>query len=68
MDFGEQVDLLKFFGERSISLKDHALLFLASQMQKDHSIKDLLNYFIVVLMVWLVKPKLLREYKTDLEQ
>ena len=43
-------------------------MFLASQMQKDHSIEHLVNYFIVVLMVRLVKPKHLKEYKTDLEQ
>ena len=28
------------FRERSISLKDHALLFLASQIQKEHSINN----------------------------
>ena len=56
------------YRERSIPLKDHPLLFLASQIQKEHSIEHLLSCFIVVLMVQLVKPKLLKEYKTDLEQ
>ena len=64
MDFGEQMDLL----ERSISLKDPALLFLASLIQMEHSIKLLLSYFIMVLIVLFLKPKLLKQHKTDLEQ
>ena len=47
---------------------DHALLFLASQIQKEHSIEHLLICFIVVLMVRFLKPKLLKQHKTDLEQ
>ena len=46
---------------------DHAL-FLASQIQKVHSIEHLLICFIVVLMVRFLKPKLLKQHKTDLEQ
>ena len=56
------------FRERSISLEDHALLFLASQIQKEHSIEHLLSCFIVVLMVWFLKPKLLKQHKIDPEQ
>ena len=47
---------------------DHALLFPASQIQKEHLIEYLLVCFIVVLMVWFHNPKLLKQYKTDLEQ
>ena len=56
------------FKERSIYLVDHALLFLASQIQKEHSIEHLLICFIVVLMVQFFVPKLLKQYITDLEQ
>ena len=60
MDFGEQVDLLEFLKKGQSSLKDHALLFLASQIQNEHSIEHLLSYFIVVLMVLFLKSKLLK--------
>ena len=50
IDFGKEVGLL-VFKERSVSLIDHALLFLASQIQKEHYIEHLLICFIVVLMV-----------------
>ena len=56
------------FRERSISLKDRALLFLASLIQREHSIKLLLSYFIMVLIVPFLKPKLLKQHKTNLEQ
>ena len=56
------------YRERSIPLKDHPLLFLASQIQKEHSIEHLLSCFIVILMVQFIKPKLLKQHKTDLEQ
>ena len=46
--------------ERSMSSVDHALLFLASQIQKEHSIKHLLICFIVVLMVQFFIPRLLK--------
>ena len=58
----------RVFKERSVSLVDNALLSLASQIQKEHSIKHLLICFIVVLMVQFFIPKLLKQYKTDLEQ
>ena len=47
---------------------DHALLFLASQIQKEHSIEHLFICFIVVLMVQFLKAKLLNQRKTDQEQ
>ena len=39
------------FKVRSILLEDQALLFLASQKQKEHSIEQLLGCFIVLLML-----------------
>ena len=56
------------FKERSISLMDQALLFLASQIQKVHFIENFLICFIMVLMEQFFKPKLLKQHKTDLEQ
>ena len=47
---------------------DHALLFLTSQIQNEHSIEHLLICFIVVLMMQFLKPKLLTQHKTDLQQ
>ena len=47
---------------------DHALLVLASQIQKELSIEYLLICFVVVLMVQFLNPKLLKQHKTDLEQ
>ena len=44
------------------------LLFLASQIQKEHSIEDLLNFLIVFLIRVLLKPSFLKQNKTDLEQ
>ena len=52
----------------SIFLVDHALLFMASQIQKEHSIEHVLICFLVILMVRFFKPKLLKQHKTDLEQ
>ena len=46
----------------------HSLLFLASQIQKEHSIEDLLNFLIVFLISLLLKPSFLKQHKTDLEQ
>ena len=43
-------------------------LFLASQIQKDHSIEDLLNFLIVFLIRVLLKPIFLKQHKIDLEQ
>ena len=45
-----------------------SLLFLASQIRKEHSIEDLLNFLIVFLMSLLLKPNFLKQHKTDLEQ
>ena len=45
-----------------------SLLFLASQIQNEHSIEDLLNFLIVFLIRVLLKPSFLKQYKTDLEQ
>ena len=56
------------FGEKLISLKDHALFFLASQIQKKYSTEQLLKCFIVVLMVQFFEPKLLKQHKTKLDQ
>ena len=59
--------------EESLSLQlaaggVHSLLFLASQILKEHSIEDLLNFLIVFLISLLLKPNFLKWYKTDLEQ
>ena len=40
MDFGEQVDLMDLLKVNYFSsLEDHAILFLAKQIQKEHSIE-----------------------------
>ena len=44
----------------------HSLLFLASQMQKEHSMDDLLKFLMLFLMRVLLKPSFLRQHKTDL--
>ena len=41
---------------------------LASQVQKEHSIEDLLNFLIVFLISLLLKRSFLKQHKTDLEQ
>ena len=56
------------FKERSISLVDDASLFLASHIQKEHSIEHLRICFIVASTMRFLKPKLLKQHKTDLEQ
>ena len=61
------MDLLEFL-KKGQFLEDHALLFLASQIKKEHSNKHLLSCFIMVLMVRFLKPKLLKQHKTDIEQ
>ena len=43
-------------------------MFLDSQIQKEHSIEDLLNFLIVFLISLLLKPSFSKEHKTDLEQ
>ena len=45
----------------------HSLLFLASQIQKGHSMEDLLNFLMLLLIRVLLKPSFLRQHKTDLE-
>ena len=45
-----------------------SLLFLASQIQKEHSMEDLLNFLMLFLIRVLLKPSFLRQHKTDLEQ
>ena len=44
------------------------LLFLASQIQNEHSIEDFLNFLIVFLIGVLLNPSFLKQHKTDLEQ
>ena len=56
------------FKARSISLEDQAFSFLPNQIQNEHSIEYLLSSFIVLMMVRFLRPKLLKEHKTDLEQ
>ena len=46
----------------------HSLLFLASQIQKEYSIEDLLKFVIVFLISLLLKLSFLKQDKTDLEQ
>ena len=46
----------------------HSLLFLASQIQKEHSMDDLLKFLMLFLIRVLLKPSFLRQHKTDLEQ
>ena len=47
---------------------DHALLFLATQILKEHSIEHLLICFMVVFIMRFLNSKLLKQHKTDLEQ
>ena len=61
---------VSFEGSLSLQLVSgfQCLLFLASQIQKEHSIEDLLNFLIVFLIQVLLKPSFLKQQKTDLEQ
>ena len=43
-------------------------MFLASQIQKEHSIEDLLNFLIVFLISLLLKSSFLKQHKAALEQ
>ena len=66
-------------GELQVSLKGslrlqlavegvQSLLFLASQIQNEHSMQDLLNVLIVFLIRVLLQPSFLKQHKTtDLE-
>ena len=64
--------MFQVFLEESLSLQFAAgvqsLLFLVSQIQKEHSIEDLLNFLIMFLIRILLKPIFLKQHKTDLEQ
>ena len=46
----------------------YSLLFLASQIQKEHSTDDLLKFLMLFLIKVLLKPSFLRQHKRDLEQ
>ena len=46
----------------------HSLLFLASQMQTEHSMDELLKFLMLFLIRVLLKPSFLRQHKIDLEQ
>ena len=46
----------------------HPLLYLGSQIQKEHFIEDLIKFLIVLLISLLLKPSFLKQHKTDLEQ
>ena len=61
---------VSFEGPLSLQLAAgfQCLLFLTSQIQKEHSIEDLLNFLIVFLIRLLLKPSFLKQHKTDLEQ
>ena len=52
----------------SLVVGDHFLLFLVSQIQKQHSMDDLLKLLKVFLITVLLKPSFLRQQKADLEQ
>ena len=45
-----------------------SLLFLASQIQKEHSIDNLLKFFMVDLTSLLLKPSFFKQNNTDFEQ
>ena len=46
----------------------YSLLFLASQIQKEHSTDDLRKFLMLLLIKVLLKPSFLRQHTTDLEQ
>ena len=46
----------------------HSLLFLASQIQKEHSMDNLLKFLMLFLIRVLLKPSFLRQHKAELEQ
>ena len=43
----------------------HSLLFMSSQIQKEHSREDLLNFLVLFLIRILMKARLLRQHKTE---
>ena len=52
----------------SLVVGDHLLLFIVSQIQKEHSMDDLLKFLMMFLIKVLLKPSFLRQQKADLEQ
>ena len=46
----------------------NSLSFLANQVQKKHSMDDLIKFLMLFLIRVLLKPSLLRQHKIDLEQ
>ena len=46
----------------------YSLLFLTSQIQEEHTMKDLLNLLIVFVIRVLLKPSFSKEHKIDLGQ
>ena len=71
-DDREDGDLqVSFEGSLSLQLAAEgvqSLLFLASQIQKGHSIEDLLNFLIVFLIRVLLELSFLKQHKGDLQQ
>ena len=66
-----EVELQDSFRESLIlrlMVEVHSLLFLVSQIQKEHSMDDLLKFIILFLVRVSLKPSFLRQHKTDLEQ
>ena len=52
----------------SLVVGAYSLLFLASQIQKEHSIEDLLNFLMLFLIRVLLQPSFLRQHKANFEQ
>ena len=65
---GELQDSLRESLTLKLVVEVHSLLFLASQIQKGHSMDDLLKFLMLFLIRVLLKPSFLRQHKTDLEQ
>ena len=65
---GELQDLFRESLTLRLVVEVHSLLFLASQIQKEHSMDDLLKFLMLFLIRVLLKPSFLRQHKTDLEQ
>ena len=70
---GREDDELQVFFEGPLRLQlaveeVQPLLFLASLIQSEHFIEDLLSFLIVFLIRVLLRPSFLKQHKTDLEQ
>ena len=64
-------ELQVFFRESlalSLVVGVHSLLFLARQIEKQHSMEDLLKFLMLFLIRELLKPSFLRQHKRDLGQ